>query len=178
MRTWCTALEPSNSMLHQPQGPPAPSPRIHLSNPALPEFVFTPTVLIQPLMYLNLLASSLGRKRLPGKKGTWRLGCLKNKFLKKKRDKLTTPTKLAREPTFWTKKQKLSQEFSLRNIPQRPKHYIHNTPCKLPTSFICARPFAWPWQASNYASVNPNWPPFSLWSNERFKFLWSQAPVV
>jgi len=57
-------------MLHQPQGlaPPPPAPRTHLSNPALPQFAFTPTVLIKTADVPKPLARSPGRKRLPGKK--------------------------------------------------------------------------------------------------------------
>jgi len=41
---------------------------------------------------------------------------------------MTTPTKLAREPTFQTKKQKLSEELMLRNIPQKPEqHYTQQS---------------------------------------------------
>jgi len=132
-------------MLRQPQGLAPSTPQDTSFKPSPPTICLhaygTNTTADIP----KPVASSPGRERLPwGKKGLAGWGCLWNKFLKKERDKLTTPTKLAREPTFRTKKQKLSQELSLRNIPQRPKqHYLHNSPCKVPTSFICARPFAW-----------------------------------
>jgi len=64
---------------------------------------------------------------------------------KKRKRQIDNSNQVGKGTDFLDPKKKLSPEFSLRNIPQRPKqHYIHNSPCKVPTSFICARPFALP----------------------------------
>jgi hypothetical protein len=59
------------------------------------------------------LASFPGRKRLPGKKGLGGWGCLRNKFLKKEKDKIENCNQVGKGTDF------------------------------LDQSFIHARPFAW-----------------------------------
>jgi hypothetical protein len=59
------------------------------------------------------------------KKGTWRLGLSQEQVSQKQRDKLTTPTKLAREPTFQDQKTKVIPRVEPKKYPPKAQTTLY-----------------------------------------------------